>query len=148
MGPYFYMPHSHQSQESANPLRIVSILYLSFPQSTQHSMVQGIKQALKTSLINYSVASRAQWTLMARACLLALSLALESIRISQHLHRPRYPPGRGHHCEAKAWGPMWSQNKLSFEGNEISLLLFSLTMLINNGMSGLFFFLPKNENRK
>lgn len=36
--------------------------------------------------------------------------------------------GKGTPCEAKAWGPMWSQNKLFFESCEISLLLFSLTI--------------------
>lgn len=43
---------------------------------------------------------------------------------------------------------MGSQNKLFFESSEISLVLFSLTMFIYNGMSLLFFFILNKENRK
>ena len=53
-----------------------------------------------------------------------------------------------HHGEANTLGPLWNQNKLPLESTEISLLPFSLTMFINDGMSVLFFFIPKNKDRK
>lgn len=148
VGPYFYMPPSHQSCESANPWRTESPPYTSVF-STAPSVFQSARHKAGLQYMPDQVISclPSPGNTVGQG-LPALPLAQEVIKITQYQGCPRCPQVRGHHRMAKARGPMWSQNKLFFESSEISLLLFCLTTFINNGMLVLLFFIPKNENRK